>query len=95
MVIGIFGNTIIEGKQFLDNIIGKMMYKDVESVCISKNYSGAVLTDGTIYRVLLPKDSSRGLKIDKAYVSKSVSVEFVKEILPFLFNGDTDIEYFN
>jgi hypothetical protein len=96
MNIGIFGKNTAEAKEFLENIVGEMKYKEVKNV-IKFPPSGyeVNLINGTTYRVLVAGDVVRGHKIDKAYVSRNVSVDFINRVLIGLFLGDVDIEYFN
>ena len=95
MIIGIFGQTMKEGKSFLDDVIGNMKYKDVEYFIRYPYSYEAKIKDGTIYRVLTAGDPVRGHRIDKAIISKDLSIEFMTTILPALFIGDIDVEYFN
>ena len=94
MIIGIFGKNMERANRLFDELIGNMFVKDLKEVT-KRPFRRAILTDGTIYRVLPTNDSCRGNKIDKAYISGDLPVRFIYEVMPFLFTNGTNVEYFD
>jgi hypothetical protein len=91
--IGIFTKYEFQAKYFFDKLIGNMKFEEIDHATKNSNEWKAILKDGTEYKIYRGYDSVRGLRIDKAYVSKNLPIEFFEHILPTLFRGDTDIEY--
>ena len=94
MVIGIFGKNMDEGNRFFDDIVGEIKYKDIKEIKTFPRLE-CILTDGTTYKVLPSNGASRGYKVDKAFISRNVSKEFMEIQVPFLFVSDECFEYFN
>lgn len=85
----IFAKTTERGKEFLEELVGEMKYKDVLRVVKNINDMYAELKNGTIYKVVSASDSSRGYKCNKAYVQYGIGKHFIDNIIrPMLILSD-------
>lgn len=84
--------TVIVGKSFqsaikyFDELIGELKFKDIKTVRRSLNDYYAELTDGDTYQIIRASDSSRGYKVDKAYVQYGVDHSFIENILIYILS---------
>jgi len=65
MIIGIFGQTMKEGKSFLDDVIGNMKYKDVEYFIRYPYSYEAKIKDEPFIELLTAGDPVRGHRLIK------------------------------
>lgn len=98
MNIAIFAIDTESARKYLENLIGEMKWKEVEYFMI-RPICEAKLRNGDKYRVFRCDDSMRGHKFTKAFVSTSVSKEFVDwRIIPSMYTTDgneEEIVYFD
>lgn len=81
MRIAVIGKTFQRSKQYFNKIIGEIDPSQIVRQIKSNNYHLAELKNGDIYRIISPLESSRGYKIDKAYVEYGVAADFIDIIL--------------
>jgi len=77
----IFGKTIEQGNEFLDNLIGEFKYKEVQEYRKNREGNIAILTNSDIYKVVASNSSLRGQRCHRAYIQNGINQEIIDEII--------------
>lgn len=90
----IFGSTLSQSFDFLDNIIKNINPSDILKIHRSQSnleYK-LILKDGTIYQAVRASNASRGIKCDIAYVSNDVDIDIVDNVIKacLIPSGESD-----
>lgn len=98
--VGIISIKPETAKEFFNNLIGEMKYKNIKNVIIRNNDCYAELTDGTVYKTVPSSDSARGHRFTDLYLQNGLDREFIDCIaMPFLMphddGSDPAVMYFN
>lgn len=91
--VGIVAIDIKTAKEYFNNIIGEIKYKDIKTIIKNFNKYFAELIDGTIYEVIPASEVARGYKFTDLYIQKGIDKKLIASvILPMLYRHDDGSE---
>jgi len=91
--VGIIAKNIRTANNFLNDFVGELPYKSVQSLYNRNGKACAELMDGTTYRVIAADQTLRGQRLSDVYIQEGVDQNFIDSVIfPFLVAHDDKSE---
>lgn len=92
----VYGKTIDNAREKLENILDSMIYGDVYNVKELREYMEVQMKNGDLYTTAIGGESSRGHKWNYAYIDRDIDTSTINEfILPSGIGGDYNYEFYS